>query len=65
MSQYLLARSDKSAVRVSAVVGAAVFGVGRGQEVNLQAVRSEEAPRLGHVEPQMIGFKEKGRIVRF
>ena len=41
MSQYLLAGGDESAVRVSAMVGAAILGVGRGQEFNLQAARSE------------------------
>ena len=58
MSQHLLARSDESAVRVSAVVGAAVLGVGGGQEVDVEAPRREEAPRLGHVESEVVGLTE-------
>ena len=54
---YLLTRGDEIAVAgIVAVVRAAVLGVGGGQEVDVQAAGPEEAPSLGHVEPEVVGY---------
>ena len=60
MYTHLLAGSDEItlAARVFAVVGAAVLGVGGGQEVDVEAPRREEAPRLRHVKPEVVGWRE-------